>query len=441
MIRKHVYVALLICSTLLCFPYPATSDALGPNVLDFGATADGVTDCTTAFQKALDSVKPNGGVVSVPAGRYLFRGHIRIPTAVTLQGSWQSPPANETGTVLMPTEGSGAEGADAFITLEPNALVKGVVITYPEQSSNAEKPTPYPWTIRGLAQDCQVMDILLIRSYKGIDFGTYPCSRFYINNVYGSVLRRGIYIDGSIDVGRVSNVHFSGWGCAPKLMEWRRNNLEVMTIGRADWVWITNFFSFEASVGLRLMEGKGGNGREPGPSHYVQIAHSGFDMTSTPIVVESCAVLNVSECIFKGKAIQIRKTNAYPVTFSQCSFSPIVGTTTLIDAAGTGRVSFNQCTFEFWDTIGAHTPALRADCSSLSVQNCEFGTDNRPSFIQDGKVKLQIELTPTVRSAVIEGNRFRYGRNIVNRSKGDVVIKDNVTDDVDLPIFQTKPAK
>lgn len=411
------------------------------NVLDYGAKADGTTDSTGAFQKALDSVKIAGGIVYAPAGYYRFQGHIRIPTGVTLQGSWQGPPANMTGTILEATEGAGDENSDAFITLEANGLVKGLVISYPNQPSDNAIPVPYPWTIRGMAQDCQIMDILFIRAYKGVDFGTYPCSRLYINDIYGSVLRRGISVDGSVDVNRISNVHFSVWGCGPKLAEWRRNNLEVLTIGRADWVWITNFFCFESSVGLRLMYGKGGNSKLEGPPHYVQINNSGFDMTATPIIVDECEVLNISQSVFKGKAIQIKKTNTFPVTFNQCSFSPIVGTASLIDAKGLGRVSITNSTFEFWDTEGVQAPALKADCASISVQNCEFGSHNRPSFAGKGKMKTQIELTPFVQSAVITGNRFRYGKNILNKSKGDVIIRDNVVDNVDLPIYKTDQVK
>ncbi|MHB0999224.1 MAG: glycosyl hydrolase family 28-related protein [Armatimonadota bacterium] len=416
-------------------------DGIAINVLDYGAKADGITDSTEAFQKALDSIKAKGGIVYAPAGYYRFAGHIRIPTGVSLQGSWQGPPSNMTGTVLEATEGAGTENGDAFITLESNALVKGMIISYPNQPSDNEKPIPYPWTIRGLAQDCQVMDIQLIRSYKGIDFGTYPCSRHYINNLYGSVLSRGIYVDGSVDVSRINNVHFSVWGCAPKLAEWRRKNLEVITIGRSDWMWITNFFCFEASVGLRLMLGKPGNDKLPGPAHYIQISNSGFDMTTTPIIVEECENLNISQSVFKGGAIQIRETNTYPVTFNQCSFSPIVGTASLIDAKGRGRVSVNNSTFEFWDTEGSSAPAFMADCASVSVQNCEFGTHNKPSFVREGKTKKQIELTPSVQSAVITGNRLRYGKNILNKSKGNVVIRDNVVDNVDLPIYEAKPVK
>jgi hypothetical protein len=42
------------------------------NVLDFGADKTGVTDSTTAFQAAIDSLPTNGGTVYIPSGSYLI---------------------------------------------------------------------------------------------------------------------------------------------------------------------------------------------------------------------------------------------------------------------------------------------------------------------------------------------------------------------------------
>ncbi|MBQ9358473.1 MAG: hypothetical protein IJT95_02920 [Abditibacteriota bacterium] len=45
------------------------------SVADYGAVGDGRTDCTEAFQKALDAAFAiGGGSVCVPTGDYAFRG-------------------------------------------------------------------------------------------------------------------------------------------------------------------------------------------------------------------------------------------------------------------------------------------------------------------------------------------------------------------------------
>lgn len=406
--------------------------AQGVSVLDFGAVADGKSDCTAAFQTALDKAGERGGIVEVPAGHYRFASHLRVPSGVTLQGTWQGPPSREKGSVLLVTEGAGDESGPPFITLEGAGTVKGLHITYPEQRSEAP-PIPYPWTIRGLAQDCQVHDCLVVRPYQLIDFGTYPCSRHYISNLYGSPLRRGIYVDGSVDVGRISNVHFSTFffPYQGSLDQWKLQNAEALIVGKADWEWIDNFFALGYSVGFRFVRGLGGNEKRTGVPNYVAISRSGIDESGDPMVVEDCGGITLSQCVFKGRAVRIGDGNTGPVKFSECFFSPMPGTGSLVEAAGKERVSFTDCRFEFWDTQGDLSPALRASCASLAVIGCEFGTHNRTPFFIGDRLKTQIELAAAVASAVITGNRFRYGKSIENRSQGDICIEHNVTDDVD----------
>src|SRR6267378_3904162 len=65
------------------------------SVLDFGAKADGKTDDTSAFQKALDAAgQAGGGQVYAPRGNYFFSGHLNVPNAVTLKGMWESVPSH-----------------------------------------------------------------------------------------------------------------------------------------------------------------------------------------------------------------------------------------------------------------------------------------------------------------------------------------------------------
>lgn len=56
------------------------------NVLSFGATADGKTDCTAAFQRAIDALKPQGGKVTVPAGVYVT-GELQLWPGVVVEGA------------------------------------------------------------------------------------------------------------------------------------------------------------------------------------------------------------------------------------------------------------------------------------------------------------------------------------------------------------------
>lgn len=407
------------------------------NVLDFGAIANygtaEATDNTAAFQAALDAAREKGSEVYVPGGHYLFRGHLTVPQGVTLRGTWNAPPGRETGSVLLPTEGKGVEDGPPFITLEGGCCVSGLVITYPEQVVATVPPFAYPWTIQGRGPDCQVVNCLIVRSWQMLDFGTYPCGRFFIDGIYGSALRRGIYIDGSVDVGRVRNVQYVTFffPYQGELDLWKRANCEAFIIGKADWVWFENCFALGVHVGFRFLEGKGGNEKRTGPPNYIALTRCGIDESEYNMVVENSSGITASQCVFKGWGIDIEPTNQGPLKFSQCWFSPMPGTSSLFRAHGMGRISFMDCTFEFWDTQGDLSPALLADCPSVSVIGCEFGTHNRtPYFIGDHQ-KYQIHLTERVQSAVITGNRFRYGESLLNESKGQVALEQNVVDNFD----------
>src|SRR4051794_2560416 len=96
------------------------------DVRDFGAKGDGDADDTAAFQKALDACGKVGGRVDVPAGRYALKGHLDIPQAVTLRGTFEAPArtqynegtlAREKGSILLAFEGKGDATATPFITL------------------------------------------------------------------------------------------------------------------------------------------------------------------------------------------------------------------------------------------------------------------------------------------------------------------------------------
>src|ERR1700739_1530172 len=64
-------------------------------VLDFWVKADGGTDSTAAFQKALNSAsEAGGGIVYAPRGNYFFSGHLDLPRSVTLKGVWESVPSH-----------------------------------------------------------------------------------------------------------------------------------------------------------------------------------------------------------------------------------------------------------------------------------------------------------------------------------------------------------
>ena len=90
------------------------------NVRDFGAKGDGATDDTAAFQKALETAgHAGGGIVFVPTGNYLIKGHLVVPDNVTLEGVFRAPTAGSQnrGTTLLAVEGQGKADGEPFVFL------------------------------------------------------------------------------------------------------------------------------------------------------------------------------------------------------------------------------------------------------------------------------------------------------------------------------------
>ncbi len=113
--------------------------------------------------------------------------------------------------------------------------------------------------------------------------------------------------------------------------------------------------------------------------------------------------------------VRVEGSNSGSVRFVNCAFwGPC---NQIAKIAGKGTVGFGDCTFVQWDRKKEGRAALQADSGSLLVRGCEFQED-----------KGQIELGEGVRRAVITGNIIVGKSRLVNRSKGQVAINDNVSD-------------
>ena len=391
------------------------------NVLSFGAAADGKTDDTAAFQKALDAAgKAGGGIVYAPRGNYFFAGHLNVPDAVTLAGVWQSVPAHngirdsglpkptDDGTTFMVTGGEGSENRPAFVTLHTNSTLKGVVLYYPRQNVD-EEPKPYPWTIAMRGKNPAVLAVEMLNPYNGID--ATQNERHLIRDVHGQPLRRGIMVDGIFDIGRIENVHFNPWwSMKPKLFRWQMENGEAFIFGRTDWQYVYNTFCFGYKTGYKFIKTKAGicNGNFLG---------IGADDCYTALVVEDCAasgllITNGGFVSFHGPdptMIEITKTNTGSIRFVNCAFWGPCNQIAKIN--GNGTVGFGDCTFAEWGGKEGNRLAIQAHSGSVLIRGCEF-RQNRP----------QILLGKDVRRAVVTGNIFSGPQQIENQSEGNIQI-------------------
>lgn len=396
------------------------------SVRDFGARGDGKTDDTAAFQKALDTAgQAGGGVVRAPRGNYFFAGQLNVPPAVTLKGIWESVPAHngirdaglpkptDDGTTFLITGNAGKEEGPAFLTLNHNSTLKGVVLYYPEQNPAGE-PRPYPWAIAMRGKNPAVLAVELLNPYNGID--ATQNERHLIRDVQGQPLRRGILVDAIYDIGRIENVHFNPWwSLQPKLLAWQQEHGEAFIFGRSDWQYVFNTFCFGYGIGYKFIQTPAGvcNGNFLG---------IGADDCFTAVAVEQAApmgllISNGEFVSFHGPdptMVRVGTNHTGSVRFVNSAFwGPC---NQIAKLAGKGTVGFSDCTFVQWDRNKEGRAALQVDGGSVIVRGCEFRAD-RP----------QVALGDGVRRAVITENLIAGTVRITNGSLPGLIINNNAT--------------
>lgn len=395
--------------------HPESPDIV--SVLDFGAKGDGKTDNTQAFQKALDSFGTKGGTVYIPRGTYLFTGSLNIPQAVTLKGAFESVPSHngirnaglpkpgDDGTTLLITGGRGNENADPFITLNTNSTFRGVVMYWPLQ--NPEKiPEAYPWGIAMRGKNPAVLDIEMLNPYNAIDASKNE--RALIRNISGQPLRRGIYVDGIYDIGRIENVHWNPWwSMKPALFNWQKENGEAFIFERTDWHYVINTFCFGYKTGYKFGASTGSTGACNG--NFLGI---GADDCQYSVIVEQSAkygllITNGEFVAMRGvdpTMVVVTKANSGNVRFANCAFWGPCNQNAVID--GTGTVGFSDCTFVQWDRNKEGRAAIQANGGTLLVRGCDFGMKGAQVSIGE-KVSRAIVSENTITGKVLIDNKAK----------------------------------
>jgi hypothetical protein len=390
-------------------------------VADFGAKGDGQADDGPAIQRALDAAaRETGGRVLLNARSYRLDTSLVIPSGVTLAGTWETPHFAPQGSILLATANRGKDDAPALIRLRSNSAVRGLTVFYPDQ--RLPDVIAYPWTIQGAGTNCSVTDVTLVNPVKGIDVGSESNELHYIRNVFGCPLQKGVYIDRTTDIGRVENVHFnpnfwtrSGFPGAPSpdaLIPYLGKNCIAFDIGRSDWEFITNTFSFGCKVGYRFFESEAG----PTNGNFVGIA---ADWATTAVLIEQTQApgLLITNGEFVGNeqseaCIEVAATHTGVAQFNNCAFwGPMER---VARVRGGGYVQLSNCNFVNWDPKNKGIPAIEVLDGSVDVSASNFIAD-----------KQQISLGPNV-TATVQGNHMVGAIRIANKSKLETAISGNV---------------
>lgn len=339
------------------------------NVTDFGAVADGTTDNTKAFQDALDyAYRQGGGTVFVPAGRYFFKGTIKIPRSVYLAGEWTDPEDNSgaiaDGTVLIVTSGKGSVSGTPFITIGASAGVIGLTVIYPEQYPYVTKPVPYPATILikdnyagdGTQHASSIECVTLVNSFFGID-GTQGNQLFYINTARITAFDRGFAVNKCYDCGRTMNLSVSPRYCAyfasasgetlsaDDVAKITKANTTGIVMMRTDWQMMYKTQIESCRVGVSC---------ERNPESDEETAGNGslidFEITDCTIGID---------CYYGSFQFSQGQINATGDGAVCVRINPTV----------VGNFSFYDCELS---SVGLCVQTVQGNTGVLSVQNCRF---------------------------------------------------------------------
>ena len=171
------------------------------------------------------------------------------------------------------------------------------------------------------------------------------------------MLRRGVFVDGTTDIGRIENVHFNPhyWGAShhpsrgtdadyKAAIGGMTKNLEAFIFGRSDWEYVTNTFVWGAKSGYLFLETKAGscNG---------QFLGIGADFCQVCVRIE------------KIQPIGLQITNG---EFTAFAGDP--NTAILTDASAGGAAQFVNC--NFWGPLN-HVAWLRGT-TAVTLSDCHI---------------------------------------------------------------------
>ncbi|HTX34377.1 MAG TPA: glycosyl hydrolase family 28-related protein [Bryobacteraceae bacterium] len=392
----------------------------------FGIKADGITDDTAAIQKALDAAGKNGETVRLPPARYLVKGNLTVPPGVSLEGVHDAPVGQGplTGTVILTTAGRDKEDGPALFEMSSAAMVRALMIFYPEQM-----PTdvhPYPWTFHLRGTDGTVENLTIVNTYNAIRVGPETNGRHRLRSVVGCALRRGVYVDNTREIGRVDNVHWhcDFWGNRaingnrPAVYEYMWKNLEAFTFARTDWEYVTNTFVFPVKTGYRFI-------KTPAGACNGQFSGIGADSAQRCVSVEAIQpmgllITNGEFVCIPGERIQvvIEPTCAGSVRLVNCAFwGP---SRQCVASHGTGYLSLSDCYIEISGRMPPGPPdqisLVEADSGRLQVRGCTLRSRGK-----EPNIVLKKGLT----HAIIAENNGPKGVSIVNEIGEQAIIANN----------------
>ncbi|OCT12219.1 S-layer protein [Paenibacillus pectinilyticus] len=355
------------------------------NVADFGAVGDGIKDDTRAIQDALDAAGSHGGgVVFAPVGHYKLTGTLLVPTGVTLRGDWESPDSvngKVNGTVLDAYAGRGDENGTSLIQLQQSSGITHLSIWYPEQS--LEQLTAYPWTIEQLTGDnATVSSVTLVNSYNGVKIGPVWNELHYVHDLFGTVLKTGVFLDFTTDIGRIEHVRLSpsywaqsglpGAPAQPALFGYMTTHTEGIVMGRSDWEYMSDIGISGFKTGMRITTRTGSLETANAQLYKINITDCNVALKIEGVndygllVTDSTFKANVGA---DAKAVYATQGFHSIVQFNKVTLASEAASAVVSE--GSGVLSFENSSFENWGNQAGGF-ALAVDSGSIILGQVIF---------------------------------------------------------------------
>jgi len=241
------------------------------------ATGD---DDTDRIQQALDKAgKTGGGIVFLPAGNYLLKGQLSIPTGVELRGIHDVPHHTKGGGSIIQVYPPDTE--TPTIVLNATSGIRGMSFNYPEQRITEVKD--YPFLLQGKGKDIYVIHVNCANPFRFLDLMSHRCDNHYVDYISGAPLKIGIAVGGGSMGGEIRNTQFNPhyWGRNPNrnkyfsnapsggaltegsegvlLWTYQKENLDAMVIGHCTDQFLFQNFVYGSLYGIHYTK-QNGNG-------------------------------------------------------------------------------------------------------------------------------------------------------------------------------------
>ena len=378
---------------------PAIADVpKSVSVTPFGAKGDGVTDDTAAIQKALDSLASTGGIVNLPAGRYLISAEIKVPGGATLLGEGARWENSATG-LIVPTNGYSA------VRLSHGSGVKALAISYPN-NRDIENPQPYPPAILLAGINPSVESIVFDCAWIGVSTppGGGNTGQGMFRELTGFVHSVGIHLSGCRDVNRILDVHWFVGGTGDASKSYYRKNRVGFEFGDVDGTLMDRCFMIGGKTFFHQLPMKDTPDGKGAPAHSLgfQISECWVEDVNNGFLFEGASGFMIS-----SSNILVRKDGVGVKVVPDSLFYNAVISGVQVRSFGQPIVGFEY---------SAKTPHSR---NRLSIADCQV-VDGSPALL----------LGPGAIRANIHDNHFQSvpGQPAIKIDKGAnlLVITNNV---------------